>query len=118
MVYVFCRKSEVDTFHANKKPKSVSRVGQTFYENIFNFIEARNNDGTCPFNKATFSTDLCSQLIDIYCPENGTVYDPFMGSGTTAIACIRKGRKYLGSEISEKQVEWAENRIRKELGKQ
>lgn len=30
------------------------------------------------------------------------VYDPFMGSGTTTVACVRNGRKYIGSEINHK----------------
>lgn len=116
-VFVFCRKDEVDTFYANKKVKSVSSKGQTYYENVFNFIDAKNNDGTCPYNKATYSTDLCKQLLDIYCPPNGTVYDPFMGSGTTAVECVRRGCTYYGSEISENQVKWANERIAKEMEK-
>lgn len=65
-VFVFCRKKEYKTFKTNKKVKSVSNRGQKFYENIFNYIQAKNNDGSNPLNKATFSTDLCLQLFDIY----------------------------------------------------
>ena len=43
------------------------------------------------------------------------VYDPFMGSGTTMAACIRYGLGCVGSEISEKQCEYAEERAKKEL---
>ena len=42
----------------------------------------------------------------------GVVYDSFMGTGTTAVAAKRLGMKYLGSEISEKQCEYAENRLK------
>ena len=113
-VFVICRKSEIKTFNANKKVTSIrqDRPTQKYYENIFNYIEAKNNDGSCPYNKATFSTDLCSQLLDIYAPDNATVYDPFMGTGTTAVACKIKGYTYIGSEISEKQCEWANNRLK------
>ena len=115
-VFVICRKTEIKTFNANKKVTSIrqDRPTQKYYENIFNFIEAKNNDGSCPYNKATFSTDLCSQLLDIYAPDNATVYDPFMGTGTTAVACKIKGYTYIGSEISEKQCEWANNRLKQE----
>ena len=115
-VFVICRKSEIKTFNANKKVTSIrqDRPTQKYYENIFNFIEAKNNDGSCPYNKATFSTDLCSQLLDIYALDNATVYDPFMGTGTTAVACKIKGYTYIGSEISEKQCEWANNRLKQE----
>jgi site-specific DNA-methyltransferase (adenine-specific) len=40
-----------------------------------------------------------------------TVYDPFMGSGTTAVACERLGRKWLGSEINPDYCRIAEKRI-------
>lgn len=40
-VFVFCRKNEYKTFVANKQVKSQSKTGQKYYENIFNFIEAK-----------------------------------------------------------------------------
>lgn len=110
-VFVFCRKNEMGSFHMNKKQVSVRESGQIVYENIFNFVEAPNNDEVCPYNKATYSSELCRKLLKLYCPENGTVYDPFMGSGTTAVACKQLGLHCIGSEISEKQVDWATDRI-------
>ena len=110
-VFVFCRKNELKTFKCNKKLTSYRKTGQAAYENKFNFIEAKNNDGSCPYNKATYSTELCLKLLDIYAPKNAIVYDPFMGSGTTALACEYMGLHCIGSEISEKQCEWAEKRI-------
>ena len=113
-IFVFCRKSEYLSFRANKQVVSISggkRAGQKNYEVIFNFVEAKNNDGSCPYNKATFSSELCEKLLSIYAEEGTVVYDPFMGSGTTALACKNKGLSYIGSEISEKQCEWAKNRL-------
>ena len=112
-VFVFCRKNEMKTFYCNKKITSYRKTGQAAYENIYNFIEAKNNDGACPYNKATYSSDLCKQLLSLYCPENGTVYDPFMGTGTTAVACKELGLSYIGSELSENQCKWAEDRLEK-----
>ena len=65
-VFVFCRKNEFKTFNANKNVTSVRSTGQKMYENIFNFIEAKNNDGSNKLNKATFSTDLILKLLNIY----------------------------------------------------
>lgn len=48
-------------------------------------------------------------------PEGGTVLDPFMGSGTTAIACIRTGRKFIGVERDPAHFKTAVERIRREL---
>ena len=111
-VFVFCRKDEVDTFYCNKPVVGERKTGQKSYGNIFNYVEAKNNDGSCPYNKATYSSDLCKQLLSLYCPANGTVYDPFMGSGTTAVACKELGLSYIGSELSKNQCEWAENRLK------
>lgn len=110
-IFVFCRKDEIDTFHCNKPLVSIRATGQKSYGNIFNYIEAKNNDGTCPYNKATYSSDLCKQLLELYCPKGGTVYDPFIGSGTTAVACKELGLNYIGSEISKNQCGWAEKRL-------
>lgn len=113
-VFVICRKSELKTFHMNKKVTSIRKTGQKAYQNIFNLVEARNNDGACPYNKATFSSELCEKLLSMYCPNGGVVYDPFIGSGTTAVACQRMDLSCYGSEISKNQVEFAINRINEE----
>lgn len=110
-VFVFCRKNEYKTYNSNKQVKSTSRTGQKFYENIFNFIEAKNNDGTCKLNKATYSSELCEKLLKIYAKPNAIVYDSFMGTGTTAVACKRMGLSCIGSELSEAQCEFANNRL-------
>lgn len=110
-VFVFCRKDEIKTFNMNKEVSSIGKNGQTFYKNYFNFIEAKNNDGACKLNKATYSSDLCKQLLNMYAKEGNTVYDCFMGSGTTAIACEELGMNCFGSEISKAQVEYSRNRL-------
>jgi hypothetical protein len=52
---------------------------------------------------------LCSELAS----SGQTILDPFMGSGTTGIACVRAGRKFIGIEKEEKYFEIALDRIRK-----
>ena len=111
-VFVFCRKNEYKTYNSNKQVKSISHTGQKFYENIFNFIEAKNNDGSCKLNKATYSSELCEKLLKIYAKPNAIVYDSFMGTGTTAVACKRLGLHCIGSELSEAQCEFANNRLK------
>lgn len=113
-VFVICRKSEYKTFKMNKKVKSVSKTGQKYYENIFNFVEASNNDGSNPYNKATFSTDFVLQLLDIYAVKGSVVYDSFMGTGTTAVACVRRGLTCIGSELSQDQCNYAQKRVDEE----
>ena len=110
-IYVLCRRGEEKTFHCNKPVTSVRSNGQRMYGGMFNFVEAKNNDGVCPYNKATFSSDLVFSLLTMYGVKGGVVYDPFMGSGTTAIGALRYGCSYIGSEISENQVKYARERI-------
>lgn len=116
-VYVICRKDEFKTFNANKQITKIGKNGQKYYENMFNFIEAPNNDGPCDLNKATYSSDLCLQLLNIYAKEDSVVYDPFMGTGTTAVACHKfnpnDNMVCIGSELSEKQVEYSQERLKK-----
>ena len=56
---------------------------------------------------------LIEYLIKMITPENGIVLDPFIGSGTTAIACKKTHRNYLGIELNPEYIEIAEKRIDK-----
>ena len=47
--------------------------------------------------------------------EGDTVLDPFMGTGTTALAAKRLGRKYIGIELDTTYVEIAENKLSQEV---
>lgn len=90
----------------------IEKTGQKNYENVYNFVEAKNNDGLCELNKATFSSELCCKLLSIYAKENSIIYDSFMGTGTTAVSCLQLNHSYIGSELSKEQVEYSENRIK------
>lgn len=70
-VFVLCRKTEMKTFSMNKQVKSYRKTGQPAYENITNLIEAKNNDGACSLNKATFSSELCEKLLSLSMPRTG-----------------------------------------------
>lgn len=110
-VWVFARKSEIKTFRMSKNVVKVSKSGQKYYEIIDNYVEAKNNDGPNDLNKATFSTELVSKLINIYGKPGDLIYDSFMGIGTTALAAIEKKCNFLGSEISSQQCDLATKKI-------
>ena len=63
--------------------------------------------------KAVFiSTTIIILLIGIiYTFKNELILDPFMGSGTTGLAAISSGRKYIGYEINKDYCKIAEKRI-------
>lgn len=60
---------------------------------------------------AVFPTQLASDHIKSWSNECDLIYDPFMGSGTTALASIMLNRNWIGSEISEDYVQVANKRI-------
>ena len=56
---------------------------------------------------------LMERIILMTTKEGDTVLDPFMGSGTTGVACKNTGRKFIGIEIDEEYCKIAEARIKK-----
>jgi len=60
---------------------------------------------------APFPVELPLRCINTCTRPGDTVLDPFMGSGTTGVACVRMGRKFIGIEIEPKYVEIAKKRI-------
>jgi site-specific DNA-methyltransferase (adenine-specific) len=60
-------------------------------------------------------TEIACQLVKWCSDENSVVLDPFMGSGTTAIACINTNRNFIGFELDKHYCEIANERIRKAL---
>ena len=55
--------------------------------------------------------ELLERFVRVSCPENGTVLDPFMGSGSTAIAAIKNGRNFIGIEKNAHYFDVAKKRI-------
>lgn len=66
---------------------------------------------TKSLTKATFSMDIPTKAIKILTYKNDVVLDPFMGSGTSALAAEFLGRRWVGIELSPNYVEVANKRI-------
>lgn len=60
---------------------------------------------------APFPEELPKRLIQLYSYKDDVVLDPFMGSGTTALAALKSDRRFVGYDISEEYVKLANNRI-------
>jgi len=60
---------------------------------------------------APFPEELPYRLIQLYSFKNDIILDPFMGSGTTAIAALKSDRKFIGYEINNDYIKLAEKRI-------
>ena len=60
--------------------------------------------------------ELMEWLVKSYCPEGGVVLDNCMGSGSTGVACVNTGRKFIGIEKDEKYFNMSRNRIQNAIG--
>ena len=62
-----------------------------------------------------FPVAIPSRLIRALTPLNGVVLDPYTGSGTTGVAAVLEGRRFIGSEILDKYYEIAKGRIQQAI---
>jgi site-specific DNA-methyltransferase (adenine-specific) len=65
------------------------------------------NDHPC-----AYPLEIPERLIGSSCPPEGIILDPFMGSGTTGVACANLGRRFIGIEIEPRYFDIACKRIR------
>ena len=97
------------------------------YEHFFHFVKSRKyyfdlnkakelnhhrdiiRNGIEPFKKhqATFPLSLIKPFILTTTKEKDIVFDPFMGSGTTAVACVQLNRNYVGFEINKEYYNYS-----------
>jgi len=80
---------------------------------MHNFYETSNK--SC-YGKTSHPTEkplsLIQHLIEIHSNKNDIILDPFLGSGTTAVACKELRRRFIGIEISEEYCEIAKRRVK------
>ncbi len=60
---------------------------------------------------ASYNDELIRKPILAGCPEGGIIYDPFMGTGSTAEAALRANRVFIGSEMSEEYIKICNQRL-------
>jgi site-specific DNA-methyltransferase (adenine-specific) len=82
------------------------RNQMSFMKNIIRIPPDTKNNHPAPF-----PLSLANNFLLGCTDEGGVVYDPYMGSGTTAIASVMNNRKYIGSEISDTYCALARKRI-------
>lgn len=86
------------------KPDFVLVEGTNRYGDIWEFTQEMKNEHPAPFPVALIERIISSTHARI-------ILDPFMGSGTTAIAAKKLERDFIGMELSEKYVELAKRRL-------
>ena len=83
------------------------------HNNLWNSTDKRNDGKLHPTQKPA---DIIERIIKTSSNENATVLDCFMGSGTTAIACINTNRNYIGFELDKGYFDIANKRIQDAKG--
>jgi len=63
---------------------------------------------------ATFPEELLITILKNFSKENDVVYDPFLGTGTTAIVAKMMNRRYIGSELSKEYFEISKKKLKEE----
>jgi site-specific DNA-methyltransferase (adenine-specific) len=95
-------------------PCDASMYRDEFMEATTDVWEIPTESATRVGHPAPFPVDLPKRLIHLYTYYDDLVLDPFMGSGTTAIAALRTGRHFVGYDTDEAYVDNARARIRAE----
>jgi len=81
---------------------------------IWEYMTAGDGTRLKHHHPATFPDRLPYDFIQCFCPKDGIVLDPFIGSGTTALAAIQLDRNYIGIDTSTEYCELAKKRIEEE----
>ena len=100
-----------------------SRVGSGFGKNVSNWVGKQFVYPTNVIHLATecanrghsasFPLSLPTWFIRLFTQEQDVVLDPFVGSGTTAIACLDQNRHYIGIEAMDSYYKLAQESIDK-----
>jgi len=86
-----------------------------FHKRLPDVVDSRRVPPTKLVHPTQKPEILIRSLINNNTNETDLVLDPFLGSGTTAVACEALGRRWIGIEISEKYCEIAKERIEAEI---
>jgi hypothetical protein len=91
------------------KPPEVCKVGDVL--DVGPVGGNNMGDAFCHETEAPFAEQLAEYLVLTFSRPGGLVVDPFMGSGTTAKAALRNGRRFAGCDIRPSQVDLTRRRL-------
>jgi DNA modification methylase len=100
------------TGFANRKTNGETQASVTKVINpmkcrgtIWDYLCAGDKNKTKRQHPAPFPDKIPYDLIECFCPVDGLVIDPFLGSGSTAIAAVQLNRNFIGFDISNTYIE-------------
>lgn len=91
----------------NGKPVSSWKIA----DSVIRCSPHKTNDEARLGHPAVYPVSFAEQVAASYSSKDEIVLDPFMGSGTTGVACVKLGRKFIGIEIEPKYFEISCKRI-------
>lgn len=97
-------------------PTTVTISRDEFMEATTDLWELSTESATRVGHPAPFPVELPQRVIDLYTYAGDVVLDPFMGSGSTAVAAVRTGRHYIGFDTDPSYVALAQARLAEEPG--
>ena len=101
------RKKDGNTVQSTRKMINKTKCRGT----LFNYITCGDGSKLKHTHPATFPDQLPIDFIKCFCPPDGVVLDPFVGSGTTPIGALKSERKYIGIDCSDEYCKLCEERI-------
>jgi site-specific DNA-methyltransferase (adenine-specific) len=100
---------ELSVKMAKQKPKAETRCrGNSWFVPYDTIANRERHRGSHP---ATFPVALIEQCINFSGIKSGVLVDPFMGSGTSAVAAVKCGIDYIGFDIDQDYINFAQDRI-------
>jgi len=95
-------------------PSEPSMTRDDFMEYTLDVWEIPAESAKRVGHPAPFPVELPARLVDLYTYRGDLVLDPFVGSGTTAVAALRNGRHFAGYDLDTSYIELAEARVEQE----
>jgi len=92
-------------------PSEASMTRDDFMENTLDLWEIPPESATRVGHPAPFPVELPARLIQLYTYRDDLVLDPYVGSGTTAVAALRTGRHFAGYDLEGAYIDLAEQRL-------
>jgi site-specific DNA-methyltransferase (adenine-specific) len=79
---------------------------------IWDYLNAGDKNPLKRKHPAVFPDKIPFDFIQCFCPNNGIVLDPFVGSGSTVVTAKQLGRKYIGIDISKEYCDLSKERLK------
>lgn len=95
-------------------PSTATISRDEFLEATTDLWEIAPESATKVGHPAPFPVELPKRFIELYTYENDVILDPFMGSGSSAVAALRTRRRFIGFDTDDEYVRAAETRIEEE----